>query len=178
MTQRKSFVLTIVGRDHPGIVERLSGILHNHNANWLESRMANLAGEFAGILHAEVSEKNYRPMLGELHSLEAEGLKVVARDTLSKSVDETGFRQLELDVVGTDRPGIVRDITSVLSRFEINIEEIATEFSDAPMSAAPLFRATAQLTAQRSIDLDAVQAEIENIDNDLMIELRVKTASS
>lgn len=177
MSLRKSFVITMVGRDHPGIVNRLSSILLEHDANWLESRMANLEGEFAGILHAQIDAKHYKRLLGELQKLEAEGLHIIARETSSEAAEPIGIRRLELEVVGTDRAGIVRDLAEVLTRFEINIEEISTEFSEAPMSAAPLFRATAQLSASRNIDLDAVQLAIENIANDLMTELRVKTAS-
>lgn len=177
MSLRKSFVLTMVGRDHPGIVSRLSSILLAHDANWLESRMANLKGEFAGILHADIDARQYKPLLAELQRLAAEGLQIVARETGSDVADELALRRLELEVVGTDRPGIVRDLAEVLTRYEINIEEISTEFSEAPMSAAPLFRATAHLTASRNIDLDAVQMAIENIAHDLMTELRVRTAS-
>ncbi len=176
MSLRKSFVLTMVGRDHPGIVNRLSALLLAHNANWLESRMANLQGEFAGILHADIDARHYKTLLGALHDLQTEGLHIVARETSSSTPDLVGLRQLELEVVGTDRPGIVRDIAAVLTQFEINIEEISTEFSEAPMSSAPVFRATAHITANRDIDLDEVQLAIENIANDLMTELRLKTA--
>jgi glycine cleavage system regulatory protein len=165
----------MVGRDHPGIVNRLSTLLLDHNANWLESRMANLQGEFAGILHADIEARHYPSLLGALADLEAEGLQIVARETGSNTPDLVGLRQLELEVVGTDRAGIVRDIAAVLASFEINIEEISTEFSEAPMSSAPLFRATAHITANRNIDLDEVQLAIENIANDLMTELKVKT---
>ncbi len=174
MSLRKSFVLTMVGRDHPGIVNRLSNILLEHKANWLESRMANLQGEFAGILHADIDARQFTALLAELQKLQAEGLQIIARETGSDSPDSLDLRTLELEVVGTDRPGIVRDIADVLTRFEINIEEISTEFSEAPMSSAPLFRATAHLTAHQGIDLDAVQMAIENIGNDLMTELRIR----
>ena len=47
-------VLTIIGEDKPGVVEWISGLVADHQANWLESRMARLSGKFAGILHVEV----------------------------------------------------------------------------------------------------------------------------
>ena len=44
----KYMVITVIGADRPGLVELLARTLVAHNANWLESRMANLAGRFAG----------------------------------------------------------------------------------------------------------------------------------
>ena len=49
-----NLVLTVIGKDRPGIVELLSQIVAAHEGNWLESRMAHLAGEFA---HAASAKK-------------------------------------------------------------------------------------------------------------------------
>ncbi|NCF90353.1 MAG: glycine cleavage system protein R, partial [Verrucomicrobiaceae bacterium] len=51
----ESVILTVIGADKPGLVERLATIVADHHGNWLESRMARLAGQFAGILQVEVA---------------------------------------------------------------------------------------------------------------------------
>lgn len=168
---KRKFVLTIIGPDHPGIVQRLSNILSDHHANWLESRMANLAGEFAGILHAEVDEAGYKPMLEQFDQLQAEGLQIVIKDALSDSSRKIGFTDYTLEVVGTDREGIVRDISRVLANHQVNVEELITEFSEAPMSSAPLFKATATFSSDGNINMDVIQTELEEIAHDLMIEI-------
>ena len=43
-------VLTLIGPDRPGLVEAVAEVVAAHGGNWLESRMARLAGKFAGIL--------------------------------------------------------------------------------------------------------------------------------
>ena len=53
---RRSLVLTLLGPDRPGLVEAMAALIARHGGNWLESRMASLAGEFAGILRVEVDE--------------------------------------------------------------------------------------------------------------------------
>ena len=45
-----SLVLTVIGPDRPGLVEALSQSIASHDGNWLESRMAKLSGQFAGIV--------------------------------------------------------------------------------------------------------------------------------
>ncbi len=175
---KRQLVLTMLGPDQPGIVKQLSELLAKHDANWLESRMANLAGEFAGILRAEVDEKNYEKLTHDLSDLENGGVQFLIKDARTDpqttgAKDPSG-RQLELEVLGTDREGIVRDITAVLAQHSINVEELSTETFEAPMSSEPLFKAIAQLTAASNTDLERVQSDIEDIANDLMTELRVK----
>ena len=51
---RASLVVTAIGADRPGIVSMLSERAQGFGANWAGSRMANLAGQFAGIVHFEV----------------------------------------------------------------------------------------------------------------------------
>ncbi len=53
-----SLVVTVIGNDRPGIVERLSEVVLGAGANWEESRMARLAGKFAGILRISVKAAN------------------------------------------------------------------------------------------------------------------------
>lgn len=169
---KTTFVLTMIGPDRPGIVKQLSGILTEHNANWLESKMANLAGEFAGILHATVDTAKYQPLLRDLNQLQTENLQIIVKESEAVTSTKIAYRQVELEVVGTDREGIVRDITAALGKFDINVEKLATEFSEAAMSSAPLFKATARLSVADQTDLNQVQDEIEKIAHDLITEIR------
>ena len=49
-----SLVVTVIGPDRPGLVSLLSDRGKAHGASWEESRMASLAGQFAGIVHFQV----------------------------------------------------------------------------------------------------------------------------
>src|SRR5437763_7271889 len=70
-------VLTLIGPARPGLVEAVAGIIAAHGGNWLESRMTELAGKFAGILRAEVPADQTAQVLMALGALETRGLKVV-----------------------------------------------------------------------------------------------------
>jgi glycine cleavage system regulatory protein len=47
---RQPLIITFTGPDRPGVVDRLAGVVSQHGGNWEESRMARLAGSFAGIV--------------------------------------------------------------------------------------------------------------------------------
>src|SRR5262245_37922662 len=110
---RTSLVLIILGDDKPGIVEQLSERIVATGANWEESRMARLAGKFAGLLRLSVEEDQADALAATLRQLDTGGLKVV----VDRSSDLTGAaRVVHLEVIGHDHPGIVRDIARVLAQ--------------------------------------------------------------
>ena len=74
---RTSLVLTVIGDDKPGIVEQLSDRILATGANWEESRMARLAGKFAGLLRVSVDADHADTLAAALRSLDAGGLTVV-----------------------------------------------------------------------------------------------------
>src|SRR5215212_4575464 len=139
---RVSLVLTVIADDKPGIVERLSDQILDAGANWEESRMARLAGKFAGLLRVSVDADRADDLAAGLMTLETGGLKVVVERSAG---DQTALQTFGLELVGNDRPGIVRDIARLLAQHRVNIEEMETELATAPMSGESLFRARARL---------------------------------
>ena len=71
-----SLVLTFIGEDRPGLVSLLSEQIAAFDGNWLESRMARLAGKFAGILLVSVPEANVQALSQVLRRLEGPGSHV------------------------------------------------------------------------------------------------------
>jgi len=104
-------VLTLIGHDRPGLVEAVAAIVASHGGNWLESRMAHLAGKFAGILRIEVPSDNATALQAALAALDARGLKVVGEPS-DGAGEATSGRTLDLELVGLDRPGIVRELST------------------------------------------------------------------
>jgi glycine cleavage system regulatory protein len=84
------------------------------------------------------------------------------------------FAALRLDVVGNDRAGIVHEVTRVLAERQVNVEEFQTECVRAPMSGGRLFRATARLRLPAHLTAQQLQAALEQIAHDLMVELKAE----
>jgi glycine cleavage system regulatory protein len=165
-----SIVLTIIARDQPGIIQKVSGLLHRHGGSWSQSSMSSLAGYFAGMLLASVPEANAEACVTELKALEAEGIRVIA-NLSDEAPSQAETHQYSLHLVGNDHPGIVRDITRVLYRHQVNVLMLETITEAASMAGAELFRAKAQLTIPAGIDVDALEKELEDVANDLMVDI-------
>ena len=169
-----SLVMTILGDDRPGVVESVAKTVNDHGANWLESRMAHLAGQFAGIVHVEVDAEKVDVLVKALRLLDQEGLSVIVQAEADQDASEA-FAALQLEVVGSDRPGIVREVSHVLASRDVNVEEFQTECVSAPMTGEKLFRATAQLRLPAGLTTQQLQHDLEQIASDLMVDIRLSS---
>jgi len=72
----ESLVVTVIGKDRPGLVESVSAAVEAHGGSWVESRMSHLAGHFAGILRVSVPPANVDALIEALEALRSDGLRV------------------------------------------------------------------------------------------------------
>ena len=163
-------ILTVIGDDRPGLVGELSAAISAHHGNWLESSMSHLAGKFAGIVKVAVPDDQAGALKSALAGLK--GLKVAAESSTGQKSAMAG-RHLKLSLVGHDRIGIVREVSQVLARHAVNVEDLATRTASAPMSAEIMFHAEIDLLAGHDLDARALTAELERISNDLMVDINL-----
>src|SRR5690606_4014516 len=166
-------VVTLNGVDRPGVVARVSECARECGASWQESRFAHLAGRFAGVVRLDVPEESVGALERALRGLDVEGLHVTVER--GEAAAPVALPRLTLELVGQDRPGIVRDVSAVLARHGVNIEELETEVESASMSAELLFRARASLVLPESADVDALREDLERLADELMVDVQVDT---
>lgn len=172
-----SLVLAFMGPDRPGLVNTLSETITASGGSWLESRLAHLAGEFAGIVLVSVPELNAAGLAESLRNLEAAGLRITVE--LSRPAPaSTGDRSFELHLIGHDRPGIVRDMTQALSRLGVNIEEFSSAIESAPFTGETMFRAAARLHVPDGVSIAAVQGALEGLAEEIMVDLTAGAGES
>lgn len=170
------FVMTIIGSDRPGLVERVAEIVAGHGGNWLESRMCRLGGEFAGILRVSVPEPAMAAFESEVRGLETDGMSFAIRqDQPREDPLERSFTTME--IIGHDRPGIVREISKTLAEHGVNVEELQTSRESAPMSGEMLFKANAKLRIPAKIDMHSLRQRFERIAADLVIDISLSEHS-
>ena len=172
-----SLILTIVGPDRPGLVNLISDRVTAHGGNWLESRMANLAGQFAGIVHLHVPQASIEALIVAFQELEAQGLRIVVTRGTDGASGAPG-RRMKLELIGQDRPGIVRDISHALASRGVSIEELVTDCVSGSMSGESLVRASAQLRVPAHVGTAQLRGALEAIANDLMVDLTLDDSGS
>lgn len=167
-----SLVVTAIGPDRPGIVKELSDAAQRFGANWAASRMANLAGQFAGMVHFEVAEDRAGALCEALSALESSGLRVVIARSQA-GAPPGARRRVRLELVGHDRPGIVRDLSASLAQRGVSIEELETQVASAAMSGESLFKVKAVLAVPESLPNEELRRGLEALANEMMVDVEL-----
>ena len=167
-----SLVVTAIGPDRPGIVKEISDVAQRFGASWAGSRMANLAGQFAGMVHFEVPDEHAGDLADALGTLESQGLRIVIARSKG-GVAATVRRRVRLELVGHDRPGIVRDLSGSLAQRGVSIEELETQVASAAMSGEHLFKVKAVLAVPEELTNADLQRGLESLANEMMVDLEL-----
>ena len=165
-----SLVLTVVGPDRPGHVDALASAVATHGGNWLESRMCHLGGQFAGIVRVEIPGDQEHAFRAAVRDLGLGGLQVTVTRDEGATPPCVPCRTMVLDIVGNDRPGIIRQISHALAARGVNVEELHTERTSAPWTGEPLFEARLRIHLPESCALSTLRADLEKITSDLMVD--------
>lgn len=172
-----TLVMTVIGADRPGLVQLVASRVADHGGNWLESRMCRLGGQFAGILRVEVAKERRDELVNALRTLEVDGLRVIMHadgDVTTPGAGATASGSLvTMELVGNDRPGILRSVSGVFAAHGVNVEELASERVNAPMDGGVLFQARATVFVPANVKLAAVRADLEKIASDLMVDVKL-----
>ena len=164
-----TLILTVIGDDRPGLVSTVSAPISTHGANWERSRLARLAGKFAGIVLVSVADDRLDALVEDLRALGAQGLQIDLERT--DEGHEPDWLQLHLELVGADHPGIVAEITAALASHRVSIEDLSTDVRDAPMAGGTLFEAQAVLEVPPTMNAEELRSTLEDLADDLMVDL-------
>ena len=175
MADKNHLILTAVGPDQVGLVEKISAFIARHNSNIEDSKMAVFCGEFALIILISGEGGNLHKIANHYRELEIEtGLTIAIKTPTSRKPAES-FLPYTLTASCMDHPGIVYQLSGILSSLGINIESMETKTYAAPVSGTPIFRLEANISIPTRININslrerfaAIQKE-ENIDIELSL---------
>jgi glycine cleavage system regulatory protein len=173
---KSTLILTVIGRDHPGIIDELSSVIIDNGGNWLESRMCNLAGQFAGVLLVECPLDKHESLHTALDNLENNGLKIqVATGSDVGDMDSGGdqFKQvhIELEITGPDHPGIVHDISHFLAGRNVNIVEMESHCEEGAMSGGYVFHSKITANIPDLQELGDVEDALDDLAGELNVDI-------
>ena len=163
--QRETVLVSASGRDQPGIVDSVSGVIFDAGANLEDSRMAILGGEFALFVLVAGS-------VGQLEAVRAGLAEVASELSLELQIKPVAASRPSSDVicynlqaVALDHPGIVHRITGILRDRGVNVASLDTSLNQAPITGTPIF----------SLEMQ-VQVPVDQAVNELRGELQAAAA--
>ena len=164
-------VLSVVGSDRPGLTKALAAAVLSAGGNWLESHLSQLGGLYVGSVLVELEQAKTDTLRAAVSAVDAAGLEVRIAPAGARTV--AAGETLQFSLVGQDRPGIVRQVTAAVSDLGANIETFETWLSAEAHSGAPLFNMAANLRLPAGLSAAKVQAALEAISGEIMVDVAV-----
>ncbi|MTI00029.1 glycine cleavage system protein R [Roseibium sp. RKSG952] len=163
-------VFTVIAKDRPGLVERLAEAISEAGGNWVDSSMARLGGEFAGIVGVDISGQKVDALRASFDALASESIAITLRSDLKQVEPETG-QKAQLDLLSRDHPGILLQMTSVLATHNVSIENLQTSVEPGSMDGGPMFKAEAELRLPAGLSPEALSDALQETAADLMADI-------
>ena len=161
-----NIIISAIGVDRPGIVLELSSIIRNHGGNVEESRMTRLGSDFAIIMLVSVKKDWYESLKVALQAInELTITSKLTNENINRGV------QYQIDLSGADNEGIVNVLSKYLAKKTLNILDMKTYISNAPVTGTPLFNLKAITEAKKNIDLLDIQTDLNHISKKLGVEI-------
>ncbi|MTI17706.1 glycine cleavage repressor GcvR [Rhodobacteraceae bacterium RKSG542] len=172
---KKELILTVVASDQPGRVSEISRVIAENDGSWVDSAMARLGGQFAGVLRVGVPAASVAKLEEGLAGLAASGIAVTVQEHGEEKAPEGAIASLS--IVGQDQPGMVSSVAGILERFHVNIEALDSRVEPGSMSGEMYFKASARIVLPPQMDIEVLTAALEGIAGDIMIEIEMETGS-
>lgn len=159
-------VITAIGPDRPGLVGEVTGFLLAAGGNIADSRMVNLRGQFALVALVEGGAEVMDALrFAAQQAGKKSGLHVVVNEQpaaghRTRAVIGVPYH---LKTYSLDQPGIVHQVTQLLCRHGVNIEELDTRLTSAPFDGTPLFTMDMRLTIPADVAINTLRSEIEGV---------------
>lgn len=176
---RMNVVITLTGPDRVGIVEEVTGLLLDLDANVEASRMARLGGEFAILMLVSMPAEQLASLDQDVQKLVSEGYKVTASQTGQTYAEaHAGWLPFQIEVHGADHEGIIHQLAHYLSQKGISIEEMDTQTASAPISGSPLFSMTARVVVPPGLAEQDWENALEEVGYHLNVDIKVSAGQS
>jgi glycine cleavage system transcriptional repressor len=173
--QKTYMVVTIVGPDKRGLVAEITETIANNHGSIEESRMSRLGGEFAIIMLVSLDAANKDQCCTALDSLKEHNLEIFHRSTdLTRMQKFQGFVPYEISVWGADHEGIVHAVAEYLTGEHIQLEDVETEVTKAPVTGTPLFSMVAEVQAPPTLTLSQLRDKLDDLSDELGVDISVK----
>lgn len=165
----KWYMLTLVGRDQPGIVAKTTSALYEAGCNLGEASMMRLGGNFTIMLMVK-SEIAQHELQGKLDPvIAAFGLRCHL-DEIEGQLHDHRLPDVRITVYGADRAGIVSQVTTALAEAGLDILDLESDVGGTDSN--PIY--IMHIEGHAANGIEALQQTLnEKINDDIEVSLSV-----
>ena len=174
---KKMLSLSAIGKDKTGIVSSISEILFKLGCNIEDSTMTLLSGQFAVILlldcpkNSDIS-KIKRSLNSSMKKL---GLSYSVTEVDKPKTNKKNFGDYVIAVYGSDRVGIVYNVSKYLADKKINITDVQTKVSG---KKDKVYIMLLEVNIPKALKIEIVKQNLKQLAKELNVEIFVNQADS
>ena len=173
---QKYMILFSVGKDRPGIVDDVSTVLFQHDANIEDSRMAVMGGRFSIMTLFSCETDQLEAIKNGLQGLKELGLDTSLHEAEEPmAVPRQAALPLKMEITALDHPGIVQKVVHILRKHKVNVESLNTQISRAPLSGAPLFNLNLEAAIPAEISISEIKGELAALASEMNLDINFFT---
>jgi len=174
----KSFSLSAVGRDQPGIVAALTEPLFKRGCNIEDSSMTILGSEFAVILLMTIPRgTDFKALVGEINHVGKEcSLTIDMKEVAGGPQKEmTALANYILTLYGEDSTGLIHKTACLLFREGINITDLETKTARREDNeGGQLYMMMMELYITKETDLQELKIKLKALGDELGVSVKLK----
>jgi glycine cleavage system regulatory protein len=159
-------MITVSGSNQVDLIKVLSDKTHALGGKWLNSKISHIDNYVAGLIKIELQAGNVEKLLAEFKTID---INIESVDL--GSVTHEKATPLNLCIDGKDRPGLVRNITQVLSDNSIQVDNMECNRLGVPAIGATLFTSHFKIVVDEQFNKSALISSLQEIADDLIIDL-------
>ena len=164
--------LNTYGVDKPGIVSDISKLIYSVNGNIIESKMVRLENIFTIVMSFEIPADNKSILQDKIKSINDLHTTI---DNLDSFIKKSNHKEYKFSLECLDSEGIVNHFTTFFRLQNINVDEMDTTTTNAPITGSILFNLDAVLSIPQDINKDEliislnILSEKYNVKYDLLL---------
>lgn len=169
---KSHILLSSMGRDHPGILQRIANKIKKYDANIETQRISTLGGDFTILLSISMKDENVEPLLTVLNDMKTDELFIYAKKITPDALDESNGQKKELIVKGVDQIGITDVIASITSETGVNITSIVQDITH---EKTPKLNFRAELAIPKDTNTDELSRRLKSMEKELYVSVDLKS---
>ncbi len=163
-------VLSALGDDHPGIIDKLAKAILDAECNIQDTRMTVLGGKFAILMQVDGSWDRLARLEDQIPELQQSlGLTIITERT-EPTESHPDLLPYGVDVVALDQPGIVHSLASFFAERNINIEDMVTSSYAAAHTGTPMFSVRIALGIPANVHIASLREEFMDFCDSMNID--------
>ncbi len=168
MAELTKLVLSVTGSDRPGLTAAVAEAVASVDGNWQEGHLSQLGGLYVGSVLVELEPSKQAKLEAAVEAIDADGLAVSLHPAQASGGAKGATLLFEL--VGQDRPGIIREVTTILAKLGANIESLSSGEQTGAWGGESLFHAEIVVTLAELTSPADVQSALEEISSEIMVD--------